>query len=175
MRGHDLSNRVARLEQQSSSASGSLVDVQQPTTDQTAVTSTGFSGYRFVDVSFAFTHNSASAATMTIEGRVGGGTWRTILSFTTEADATSSFGGMVTVSNFNQSQQKVASGNVRRSTSILDASDATTSMTTVAFTGVSYPAWSEVWDEIRINSSVASSIEGDTADQRGLWSVRGYN
>lgn len=156
-------------------AGGSLVDSQQPTTDQTTVASTGFSAYRHVEVLFAFTHNNASAGTNTIDARVSGGTWRTILSFTTEADATSSFGGGVVISNFNQAAQKVANANVRRSTNVLDASDASTSMTTVGFTGVVFAAWSEVWDEVRINSSVASSIEGDTADQRGSWYVRGYN
>lgn len=156
-------------------AGGSLVDVQQPTTDQTAVTSTGFSGYRQLDVYFVFAHNNASAATYSLQGRVSGGTWRDMYTFSSAADATSWIGGGVTIANFNQAANKIVNSNTRSATSTLDASDANNTSTTVQFTGIAYVSWAEAWDEIRLSSSIASSIEGDTVDQRGLWYVRGYN
>lgn len=152
---------------------GLTTDTQQPTTDVTTVTSTGFSGCKVVTASFAFTHNSASSATYTLQARVSGGTFRTICTFASLADATSSIGGSVTISNFNDPTEKLVSFQNFTSAVVLDDSSATNAVSIAGSSGVAFVAFNEVWDEIGITSSVANSIEGTTADQRGRWYVTG--
>lgn len=155
------------------SGGGLTTDSQQPTSDVTAVTSTGFSGCKVVSIWFAFTHNNASAAVYAIEGRVSGGTWRTIANVTALADSQSAIGGYVTIANFNQATEKLVSVLLYTSAVVLDDSSATNNVGTDATTSLAYVAFNEVWDEVRINSDTASSIEGSTADQRGRWYVAG--
>lgn len=154
---------------------GLTIDSQQPTSDVTTVVSTGFSGCKVVDVSFAFTHNNASAANYTLQARVSGGTFRTIATITSLADATSSFAGVLSIANFNQATEKLVSINGWTSTIVLDDSSAQNLILTPMsnFPQMAFMAFNEVWDEIQITSSVANSIEGSTADQRGRWYVAG--
>lgn len=156
------------------------IDSQQPTSDVTTITSTGFSGCKFVDVWFALSHTTTSLATYTLEARVSGGTWRTIATFDSlSGDNTSAVGGHLSICNFNQAAEKMANIDFYVGGTILDDSSATTTVNSgvgAAHTPkFAFLAWPEVWDEIRINSSVASSIEGSTADQRGRWYVAGRN
>lgn len=152
------------------SPSGLTVDSQQPTSDVNNVTSTGFSGCKVVTVDFAFTWTNAAAKTIDVEARVSGGTWRTLRTLTTLADATSSFYGLVRIDNFNVAESK--NGYVGQSTdaSVLDNSSAVNSPGTGASPLPFYASYAEVWDEIRINvTDGTTGIEGSTADQRGRW------
>lgn len=156
-----------------SGGGGLTIDSQQPTTDVTSVTSTGFSGCKVVTVSFAFTHNSATAATYTLQARTSGGTQRTICTFASNADATSSIGGYLHIANFNVATEKVVMFQNFTNLTVLDDSTASNVINIAGSSGVAFIAFNEIWDEVSITSSVASSIEGSTADQRGRWYVEG--
>lgn len=154
--------------------SGLTVDSQQPTTDVNNVTSTGFSACRTVTGNFAFTWTNAGAKTIDLEARVSAGTWRTLRTITTLADATSSFYGHFRIDNFGVAASKNGYTGASTDSVVLDNSSAVNSPATGANALPFYASYAEVWDEIRINVTDATTgIEGSTADQRGRWYVVG--
>lgn len=155
------------------SPGGLVVDSQQPTTDVNNVTSTGFSGCKVVNVTWAFSWNASSIKNIDLQARVSGGTWRTIFTFNNLGDATSSIYGTLHIDNFNISTEKNCVYSSGTNSSVLDDSSSVNALGT-APPSFAYVAYNEVWDEVRINvSDGTTAIEGSTADQRGRWYVAG--
>lgn len=164
------------IQQGLTASSGAIeVSTSQPTSDVAEVAFTGFSDHEVVKFGGAFTHNSASAIGYTIQGRVSGGSWRSITQFVSPADATSSMAFEVTIYGFNQTTGKLGVGSVQSNTTVLDDSDAANVFTGTAqapLVMMGYASFSEVWDEVKIVAASGTPIEGSTADQRGrFWAV----
>ena len=145
---------------------------QQPTSDVTEVVFTGLSGCRYVKFAAAFSNNSTTAS-YKFQARTSGGTWRDISPAFAAIYGTAVANGVhIDVYDFNQSADgKIVHGGRQQLNVALDASDATNSMSFVSGTDAetfsAMPSWNEVWDEIKLITSVANAIEGSTADQRG--------
>jgi hypothetical protein len=130
---------------------GLTTDSQQPTSDVNDITSaTGFSACKTVSIWFVFSHTNVNAKTYAVQGRVNGGTWRTVASGTSLADATSSFGGFVSIANFNVATEKLAQYKFFTNANVLDDSSATNDMNTAAGIGVSMVAFNEIWSSTRL-------------------------
>lgn len=169
-----------------SSGSGGGIAVYstaQPTSDTNAVAFTGLSGCRIVEFSFAWGMIASNGSTsLTLQGRVSGGTWRSFATLLSPLDTVKSrhyARGTIAGFNANQDQKTAFVTEVRATNSTHDASDATNILTvdTNATNGRlngSAPSWNEVWDEIQLITGSGNRISGGTADERGWFTVWGF-
>lgn len=169
----------------SAAPSGGIANYQtsQPTSDTNAVGFTGLSGCRVVEFAFAWGMIASNGSTsLTLQGRVSGGTWRSFATLLSPADTVKSrhyVRGTITGFNANQDMKNVFVTEVRQTNSTHDASDATNILTvdTNAANGRlngSAPSWNEVWDEIQLITGSGNRISGGTADERGWFTVWGF-
>lgn len=166
-----------------SSGGIAVYSTAQPTSDTNAVAFTGLSGCRVVEFSFAWTMIAANGGTtLTLQGRVSGGTWRSFATLQVPTDTVKSrhyARGTIAGFNANQDMKTAFVNDVKVTISQLDASDATNILTvdTNAANGRlngSAPSWNEVWDELQLVTGSGNRISGATTDERGWFTVWGF-
>ena len=139
-----------------------MTGADEPTSDATAIGETGLSKFRDIEVSFAL--HQTGAATLHLQARVSGGTWRTLFTIPT-GTANILRIGSIRIRNFGlDNAMKLFAGSYYTANSTsLDRSDAIQGGAGTAFNGIS--TYSERWDEFQIKPN-SGSIEGSTADAR---------
>jgi hypothetical protein len=159
---------MSHVVQQGHSAGGgsglALVASNQPVADVASVEFTGLSSYSIVRIVYAL--QLVSTATLNIEARVSGGTWRSITGPSiTAGQAAIGYGEFVGFGSTNDVKVfNALCGTLGASIDSSDAMNSTSGLTNTPYTAA--PSWNESWDEIRIIASTGN-IEGSAADDRG--------
>lgn len=133
----------------------------QPTSDATEVVFTGLAGYR--DLDFFFLGRVSAAATVSVQARESGGTWRTLVS--KAVAAADDIGGRLTVRNWNrQTEPKLIerwlSDDIGTLLRVTEGQDSIT----ISSSGL-WQSYQEIYSELKVVTS-AGSLIGATAEKR---------
>jgi hypothetical protein len=153
-----------------------LLETIQPPVDTTAVTFlTNISGYRDIEVEFFLTKTGANTNPAAVEIRTTAGSWRTMGNAGSGSSSRSIAGAFLiqNIDNGDGTNLRISRGTWSESAiGLLDRSNLNTSWNSVIATdGFRYSSFTETINEVRVT---CTTIEGDTADARGVFKLYGW-